>query len=380
LVRGRQKLLEKAGPAARLTREDKLEALRIMQKGYIMNGLTTAFLRGCPLEDLAVIRHLDSLGELDLRFNITHVLPLSRLINEKSDDKTRENIDRYIDSLEPLRALNSPRIKFNTLKIHMDGGILTGTALMRKPWGRQAVFQIEDPVYHGYQSTPAKVIGFAVDKANQNGWQFTAHATGDSGVQLLLNAYENTCKNAGDISKKRFQVTHGDFFGTDQMAQAKTMGVIMDAQWPWLYLDGPLMSEIMERGRLRDFMPFGAWAAQGLVVGGGSDHMIGFDAKEAINPFHPFTGLWVMHTGMMRNGRRLGPGHRVDRRTALKIYTIKNAFMGFDEARTGSLEKGKLADLIVISGDYLNCPADSLKDLRVVLTMIDGKMVFKNLP
>jgi predicted amidohydrolase YtcJ len=115
-----------------------------------------------------------------------------------------------------------------------------------------------------------------------------------------------------------------------------------------------------------------------VVVAGGSDHMIRFDSRTAINPFQPFFGMWMAVTRKTQDGSVLGPDERVTREQALRMWTVNGAWMTFEETQKGSIEPGKLADLVVISKDYLSCPEDEIKDIGALQTVVGGKVVYEH--
>jgi predicted amidohydrolase YtcJ len=130
---------------------------------------------------------------------------------------------------------------------------------------------------------------------------------------------------------------------------------------------------------MRYFIPLGAYRKLGVKLAGGSDHMIGFDKNTATNPYNPFLGMWTSVTRMMTNGQALHPEHRVSREDALRMYTIWGAFMQHADKERGSLEKGKLADLVVLDRDYMTVPEGQIKDLTPLLVVIDGKVALSKL-
>ena len=113
----------------------------------------------------------------------------------------------------------------------------------------------------------------------------------------------------------------------------------------------------------------------GIKLAGGSDHMIGFDKNRAVNPYNPFLGMWTAVTRKMINGEVQAPEQRIGREDALRMYTDWAAYIQFAEKERGSIEKGKLADLVVIDRDYLKCPEDQIKDIQPVMVILDGKVV-----
>jgi predicted amidohydrolase YtcJ len=90
---------------------------------------------------------------------------------------------------------------------------------------------------------------------------------------------------------------------------------------------------------------------------------------------NPFFSMWAMVTRKTRSGELLAPQQAITPAEAIRIYTMYGAYSGFEEKMKGSIEKGKLADLIVVSDDPLTVPPDKLKDITVKLTIVDGKVV-----
>jgi predicted amidohydrolase YtcJ len=106
--------------------------------------------------------------------------------------------------------------------------------------------------------------------------------------------------------------------------------------------------------------------------------MIRFDSRTAINPYNPFFGMWVAITRKTTDGSVLGPEQTITREQALRMWTINGAYLSFEEASKGSIEAGKLADMVVISKDILRCPVDEIRDIEALLTMVDGKVVYRD--
>ena len=96
-----------------------------------------------------------------------------------------------------------------------------------------------------------------------------------------------------------------------------------------------------------------------------------------MNSYNPFLLMQIAVTRQNDAGNLHGRRQRISRQQALRCYTSSAAYLGFDEDRKGSLEAGKLADLIVIDRDYQACPVDQIKDIRVLQTMVNGKFVYR---
>ena len=151
----------------------------------------------------------------------------------------------------------------------------------------------------------------------------------------------------------------------------------MDSQIAWLHCDGDSLKDIFGPARIADLLPFRSLVDAGLVVVGGSDHMIRFDPREAINPYHPFLrDVDGRSPRKTVDGAVITPEQRVTRQEALRMWTLNGAYNSFEEKVKGSIEPGKLADFAVISKDFLACPVDEIKDIEALQTVVDGKVVF----
>ena len=129
--------------------------------------------------------------------------------------------------------------------------------------------------------------------------------------------------------------------------------------------------------RLSYFHPYRTLAEQGVTVGGGSDHMQKIGSLRSINPYNPFLGMWTTIVRQPRGAKTpLHPEQTLTREQAIRLYTINNAFLTFEEAHKGSLEPGKLADFIVLDRDILTCPVEQVKDIQVEATYLGGARVY----
>jgi hypothetical protein len=159
----------------------------------------------------------------------------------------------------------------------------------------------------------------------------------------------------------------------ERMAQ---LGVVCDIQPAWLYLDARTLEDQFGYDRMRWFQPLKSMFESGVVAGGGSDHMQKIGSLRSVNPYNPFLGMWITVTrqakrydGQMRSEEALS------REQAIRLYTINNAYVLFLDNVAGSLETGKLADMIVLDRDLLTCPVDEIKSARVLRTYLGGHLV-----
>jgi predicted amidohydrolase YtcJ len=254
--------------------------------------------------------------------------------------------------------------------------VLIGTAYMREPWGCSDTYQITDPAYRGLLNVKAELLNPFYLEAARRGWQLAAHCTGEASTDVLLDCYEAIQKEL-DIRHRRFEICHANFQSARNLARCRELGVVADMQPAWLYKDGASLLKTLGETRMSWFEPLKTCFDNGLVIGGGSDHMVILDSLAATNPWNPWLGLWITLTRQTERGGVLNPRERLTREQAICFYTINNARLNFEETKKGSLQPGKYADLILVDRDILTCPVDDIRGTKVLLTMVGGKVVWE---
>jgi predicted amidohydrolase YtcJ len=192
---------------------------------------------------------------------------------------------------------------------------------------------------------------------------------------VLLDAYEFVDKIT-PIKEKRFCITHANFPSQLNLERCQRLGVCADVQPAWLYKDGGTLQKVLGDDRMRWFQPYKSWLKY-TTIGGGSDHMLRFDPLDSTNPWSPWLGIWITLTRKLERGGVHQPNEMLTREEALRLYTINNAFLHHEEKEKGSLEVGKLGDLIVVDRDIMTCPVDEIKDVKVLATVVGGKVVYE---
>jgi predicted amidohydrolase YtcJ len=154
------------------------------------------------------------------------------------------------------------------------------------------------------------------------------------------------------------------------------LGVSVDIQPPWLYLDTRTLSAQFGYDRLRWFQPLRSIFKAGGIAGGGTDHMQKIGSLRSVNPYNPFLGMWIAITRQAKGYEgRLHPEEALTREQAIRFYTRNNAYILFRDHEIGSLEKGKWADFLILDRDILTCPQDQIKGIRPLRTYVAGRAV-----
>lgn len=351
------------------TSEDTYRRTVELFRAYNEVGLTTVADRDSSLARVAEYEKMLKRGDLTVRMRVSPGIPTMSLW-----PACAKAIDEVV---KHPRTQPDPMLQIIGTKAYLDGGMLTGSAWMLEPWGVSEAYGISDPDYRGVQKIAAERLRQLVEPVTAAGLQFTAHSVGDAAVQLLIDTYEEV-NQKHSVRAARSSVTHCNFMHPDSIAKAARLGVCVDLQPIWLHMDGRTLTQHFGVERMARFQPLRACFDQGVVVGGGSDHMQKIGSFRSINPYNPWLGMW---TAVTRRARKLdAPVHSenaLTREEAIRLYTSNNAFLLKAETYSGSIEIGKLADLILLDRDPLTCPLDELPETRVLTTWLGGKVVFE---
>lgn len=368
LLRGYSPKLSAKAVTKTPTSEDKYRRTKELFHDYNSVGLTTVADRDSSFDQTALYQQLLEKGDLSVRMRVSMGIPPMSLW-----PATEKAIEEVIHS--PLVKADA-RLQIIGTKVYLDGGMLTGSALTIEPWGVSEAYGISDPQYRGVQKITAERLKQLVEKVTAAGLQFTAHSVGDGAVKLLVDTYEEV--NARhSVREARSSITHCNFMQPESIAKAAKLGVCIDLQPIWLHMDGRTLTGHFGEERMTTFQPLRACFDQKVIVGGGSDHMQKIGSFRSVNPYNPWLGMW---TAVTRKAHKLDqPVHlenALTREEALRLYTTNNAWLLKTEKDTGSVEKGKLADLILVDRDPLTCPIDDLPQTQVLKTWLGGKVVF----
>ena len=179
------------------------------------------------------------------------------------------------------------------------------------------------------------------------------------------------------VRDRRFTLIHAYFPTADSLARAHRLGMCVDTQ-PILYFkDSDAMAEVYGQKWAERFIGLGDWVRSGMPTAINSGHMIGLDPNHAMNSYNPFLAMYIAVSRKNQNGRTYGVEQRISRTAALRAMTSSAAYMDFNEKKIGSLEVGKLADLAVLDRDYLTCPEEEIRAIKIMITMVDRRVVYE---
>ncbi len=353
--------------AQHFTEAEQLDALQQQLKRYLAAGLTTVGDRALDSNQIGLYQKLKAAGRLPIRVVMTW---------RPDASQPTASVQQQIQSASFTTNTGDSWLKLGTFKLTLDGGMTIGTAYQRYPYGAfgKQLYGKTNPDDRGQLFIPPAKLLAILGTARDRGWQLTTHDQGGGAIDNFLDALEQLDR-VKPIGPTRSHVMHASFQSPEAIARMKKLGILADVQAPWLYLDGPALEEVFGYDGMRYFYPLRSYIDAGIVVAAGSDHMIGHDKNSAVNPYNPFLSMWTEVTRLTIRGKVIHPEQKLTRAQALKTHTIWPAYLQFAEKERGSIEPGKLADLVAIDRDYLTCPEAEIKEIHPVMTILDGKIV-----
>jgi hypothetical protein len=354
-------LLEEA-PAMNIVRkhippasfEETVKAIKLASKAFSEAGLTGVIEPGIGPLAMRAYQKVAKDGGLTVRVNM--------MLAGRMEGETVEESAERITDFPMTTGFGDDMVRFLGLKLLIDGGIGGRTALLREPYEDQ-------PDNRGILVMPEEELQVRMDAGNLAGMMIGVHCAGGKAMDIVLNAFEETDKKK-PIEGRRFALIHAYQPSEENFEQCRRMGVVVASQPSFLYYLGESYHENVGDGRSKWLKPHRAWIDNGITVAAGTD--------SPVTPYLPFPSLW---TSIARRtevlGTQMGTKQKVSREEAIRMYTINGAYHTFEEDMKGSIEPGKLADMIIIDRDILTCPEDDVRDTKVLRTILGGKTVYQ---
>jgi predicted amidohydrolase YtcJ len=329
-----------------------IESLRAEHQKLNAAGLTSIRYPGAPIEHYRLLQEMEKRGLLTIRVN--HLL--------RPAAATPAALKGLLDKWGVKPDEGDEWLRNGGLKFAVDGGFEGGwmTDLYAKPFD-------EGGRYRGINTLPLAEFRALVQEANRGGWRVATHAVGDAAVDEVLAGYE-AADGERSIRGRRWSIEHAFLPRADQFPEMKKLSLAISVQ-DHLYLAGPSLVKMWGPQRAARVTPVRAYLDEGIEVSGGTD-----------SPVVPYPPLWVFYHWVSREtiaGGVLGPDQRISRQEALRVETLNNAYLTFEERIKGSIEPGKLADLVMLGQDIMTMPAGEIPSTKVLMTMVGGKIVYQ---
>jgi predicted amidohydrolase YtcJ len=332
--------------------EQEVAWSRAGQLLYATNGITTAHEGATHASELALMQRAAAGGATVIDVIAYPFVTDFDAVIEKNPAITW---GKYVNHL-----------KIGGAKITLDGSPQGKTAFFTTPYLTGGPAGQKN--WRGEPSFPAAEAKAFIKKVYALGLPLNVHANGDAAIDILLRAHEEAA--AGDLSKDRHvTIIHSQFVRPDQLDKYVTYKMTPSFFTEHTFYFGD--THVLNRGEKQAFFlsPMRAAIDKGLRPTNHTDFVVA--------PLDQMFVMWTAVNRISRGGAVIGPDQRVTPLEALKTITINAAYQYSEQASKGSLEAGKLADLVILDQNPLKVDAMAIKDIKVVETFKEGKSIYK---
>jgi predicted amidohydrolase YtcJ len=207
-----------------------------------------------------------------------------------------------------------------------------------------------------------------VVRAHKAGFQLAVHANGDKAIEMTLEAYERALENYPRIDH-RHRIEHCTILNQNLLKRMKKLGVMAVPFGVFLWHHGEKVVPFYGLNRAEMMFPHRFFLKENIQIAGSSDC--------PAMPFDPLLAIQTCVTRETNSGTVVGSDQRISPEEALRVYTLGGAYASFEEDIKGSIEIGKLADVVVLSDDPRKVDPQSIKDIRVMMTIVGGKISYR---
>jgi len=333
---------------------------------YLNRGVTTVYDMSNPETAYRIYREARDHGELPVRMVLSYIIGAPEITGKKS------GIEEGLLGTGLRTGFGDDWLRLGAIKIILDGVWGTTAAVYKPVWKGSGTTWVPNNL--GGVSRSQEVLDAEILQAHKAGWQVWVHANGDRAQDMVLTAIE-AAQKAYPREDARHRIEHFGHFLTqdpqrteERLARMKRDHVIPSPQVAFLWR---LTDENLKEPDVK-FFPMETLIKMGFQPPGGSDTL--GTQNFATNPLFSIS---VAVNRKTKYGQPANPEEAISRMDAIRMFTTWAAYGGFQEKTRGSIETGKLADLVVLSGDPLTVPAEQILDLHVDYTILDGKVAYQ---
>lgn len=327
------------------TRSDNQKAVKLITEMMSRAGVTSAHDAWGEPDDLRAYQDAYLAGQLSMRI---YCMILYKHLDEMLEAGIRT-------------GLGNEWVRVGGLKLVCDGSISERTARLSRPY-------IGRPDDYGIIVMKEEELYEHAVKAHQADWQIGIHANGDVGIDIALRVYERLQREYRRADP-RFRLEHCTVVNKELIRRIKALNAIPNSFSTYVYFHGEKMREY-GAARLETMFAVRSFLDAGIPVTQTSDYPPG--------PFEPMMALQSSVTRTDMNGNVWGPSQKISVDDAIKVGTLHGAYASFEEDIKGSLEPGKLADLVVLGEDPNIVDPMSLINIPIERTMVGGKWVYES--
>ncbi|CUT05232.1 amidohydrolase [Candidatus Kryptobacter tengchongensis] len=330
--------------------EERINAIKLALEEAKKLGLTGIHDIG-TVEDFKAYQELYKKGELTIRVFLR--LPISQW-----EELAKVGIQV---------PFGNEYIRIGSLKAYADGSLGSMTALFFDPYD-------ENPNTKGLATDiviDGRLEKWAIE-ADKAKLQLSIHAIGDSANSLVLSLFEKIVRE-NPAWDRRFRIEHAQHIHPKDFARFKDLNVIASMQPYHAIDDGRWAEKRIGKERCKTSYAFRTFIDNGVKLCFGSDWNVA--------PLSPILGIYAAVARQTLDGKHPEgwfPEQKISVAEAVECYTINNAYAEFAENEKGSITPGKLADFVVLSDNIFNIPPEKIKDVKVLMTVLGGKIIYKS--
>jgi hypothetical protein len=264
-----------------------------------------------------------------------------------------------------LKSRLSMMLGVKAMSQFQEAGLASGSGDSQLRLGEVKIIPNETT---GQLYPPQPELNQQVLNAHRADFQLAIHAIKPSTVEAAITALRYAYLHLPQAGR-RHRLEHCSECPPHLLEQLAKLQAVVVTQPPFLYYSGERYLAEIPTSRLRWLYRIKSLMDRGLIVAGSSD--------SPVVPNNPLVGIYAAVTRRAKSGQQLLPQERISASQALVLYTINAAYASFEEGIKGSITRGKLADIVVLSSDPIKSPPEQIKDIRVEMTIIDGRVVWK---
>jgi len=327
-----------------------LRGIEAAQQKCLENGITSFQDAGSKFFEIEHYKKLADNGELGIR--------LWAMIRH-SHDEMEGNLDQF-----PIIDRGNCFLTVRAIKSEIDGALGAFGAWLLKPYD-------DKPGFEGQNTTPITEVSSIAKLAQKHNLQFCIHGIGDKGNRLILDLFDEYMPAKGYENGSRWRVEHAQHLHPDDIKRFSELGAIASMQAVHCTSDSPFVEKRLGHQRSKE----GAYAWRSLLDSGAR---ITNGTDVPVEDISPIDCIYASVTRKRKdNGFEFYTEQKMTRAEAIKSYTLDNAFAAFEEDQKGSLEIGKLADIVILSNDLLTCSEEEILETEIMYTIVDGKVKYE---
>ena len=333
-----------------LSHEQRMKAAKRALAHAASLGVTSVQNMNPDYEDIAVYSELLEKGELTARI---YAAPLITQV----DDQTKIGIGH---------AFGGPFLRIGAVKAFADGSLGSATAYFFQPFD-------DLPDNHGILSDemhPVSLMRDRMMKADAAGLQLCTHAIGDQAISMILDIYSEIAKAHGEADR-RFRIEHAQHMAAKDFDRFAQLHVIASVQPYHAIDDGRWAEKRIGHDRASRTYAFRTFLNHGVRLALGTDWDVA--------PLNPMLTVYAAVTRATLDGKNPGgwfPEQKLTVEETIEAYTMGSAYAEFQENQKGSITPGKLADMVLLSDDIFSIAPEKIRDVKVLKTIVGGKIVW----